>query len=81
MTFEYCETCKKVTFGGCFPSATLSIKVFLCSICNAITYMVYMETSDDEALIDDIELRNEAIKLQLQYYKALNKNKRGLYAS
>jgi hypothetical protein len=72
MTFEYCETCKKITGGGYFPSADKDISIFHCRICGAITcitaknyYFKFYEY--------DVKLRNEANRLQLQYYKALNK--------
>jgi hypothetical protein len=76
MTFEYCETCQRITNGGYFASATKSIKAYLCSRCSAITYIDNeSDPVSDEAWENDFRLRNEANKLQLQYYKALNKNK------
>lgn len=68
MTFEYCETCKRVTLGGYFPAATSAMKAFLCSVCSAITYIDYKgEELCNEAWENDIKLRNEAVKLQPVY--------------
>jgi hypothetical protein len=69
MTFEYCETCRRVTFGSYFPAATPAMKAFLCSECYAITYIDrYGQELCDEAWQNDISLRNEAVKLQRKVY-------------
>lgn len=70
MKFEYCETCKKLTGGGYFSSATKSIKAFLCSQCSAITYIDNeSDPVSDEAWENDFRLRNEAVKLQRKLFK------------
>lgn len=76
MIFEYCETCQKIRSGGYYASADKDIKIFHCRICNALTCIESKGNFDFYE--GDIKLRNEANKLQIQYYKALNKtaNKR-----
>lgn len=71
MIFEYCETCKKITYGGYFASATKDIKAYHCRECNAITYIDNESNPvSDEAWENDYNLRNKAIALQMQYYKS-----------
>ena len=73
MIFEYCETCKKMTGGKFMTVNSMNINTYLCGVCNAITYLNYAGDEFTEIYEEDLKLRNEAIKLQLQYYKALNK--------
>jgi len=67
MIYEYCETCRKSSSGGYFPSADKDIKIFHCRICGAITCI---ETKDyDFKFYEyDIVLRNEAVKLQRKLF-------------
>lgn len=65
MIFEYCETCQKVSYGGYFASATKDIKVYLCRVCNAITYIDKEEVEVcSETWNNDYKLRNESVELQ-----------------
>lgn len=70
MKFEYCENCQKITYGGYFASATKDIKAYYCRQCSAITYIdSEINPACGEAWENDYRLRNESIKLQIQYYK------------
>jgi hypothetical protein len=68
MTLSYCNECKKIMFGGLFPSADKDITLFNCRYCGGVTCT---ESKDYEFdLIDhDIILRNESIKLQRRKYE------------
>jgi len=68
VTFEYCETCRKISYGGYFTSTDKNIKIYHCRICYSITYLSNNILHED-AWFNDFNLRNESIKLQRERYK------------
>jgi hypothetical protein len=54
--------------GGYFPSNDKDIKIFHCRICSGLT-STDTKKYEFDLMEHDVNLRGEAIRLQIQYYK------------